>query len=604
MKQIRYFSIKTKFILAFLASWILLGSFTLIFTYIMIIKGLNGIENYYLENEYHSVKNAINNELDVLLRNVKDSAKDDGIYNYATSRNEAWIKSNITDWIPKNFGVDLILIFDVKGDLVYQYGNFDEFRINEGLSSHTLIKKIIESNETKGLYFSSKGPAYIASYPIMHTDESGPRNGTYLYGKLLNNSRLEKIKSLTGMDLSIISKGEVISSTAIGYINKPKELNGFYNDLKSKKSQEFSIYKPNYQTAFVYSILKDAEGKDIGMLEVIRPRKTIPLARKFFIRSSIWISVSAILAVLFIVLIITGLILKPLNVLKKTIEEIQKTKSTLKRVTIESGDEIGILAKEFNAMLDTLNKSQNDLIKTQQDLIKAEKMGALAELAMGTVHQINNPLSIVMGRIQMLQRLLVYKAPIPMVDLDKDLKIIEEQTRRAVEITNSLLRYAAPITFRFERCNINGLVKDTISLINKQLTEENINIIENLKTNLPSLEYCDIHQMRDVFMNIITNAKQAMGGGGKLEISTDYDEKEGIVCIKFIDNGSGVAPEQINKLFTPFFSTRADGSGLGLAVSYNIIKGHHGKIEVESKVGVGSTFTIKLPVGHKPNDIV
>jgi len=191
-----------------------------------------------------------------------------------------------------------------------------------------------------------------------------------------------------------------------------------------------------------------------------------------------------------------------------------------------------------------------------------------------------------------------------MADLDKDLKIIEEQTKRAVDITNSLLRYAAPITFRFERCNINGLVKDTVSLINKQLMEENINIIENLKTNLPSLEYCDIHQMRDVFMNIITNAKQVMAGGGKLEISTDYDEKEGTVCIKFTDNGSGVAPEQINKLFTPFFSTRADGSGLGLAVSYNIIKGHNGKIEAESKVGVGSTFTIKLPVGHKPNDIV
>jgi len=267
------------------------------------------------------------------------------------------------------------------------------------LSRNTLIKNALESKEIRGLYSTSKGLAYVAGSQIMHTDESGPRNGTFLYGNLLNNARLEKIKSLTGMDLSIISKGEVMGSTAIGYIDRAKELNGFYNDLKSKESQEFSIYKPNYQAAFVYSILKDTEGKDIGMLEVIRPRKTIPLARKLFIQGSVWISVFAILSILFIVSIITGLILKPLNVLKKTIEEIQKTKSTLQRVPVESEDEVGILAKEFNAMLDTLNKSQNDLIKTQQDLIKAEKMGALAELAMGTVHQINNPLSIVMGRI-------------------------------------------------------------------------------------------------------------------------------------------------------------------------------------------------------------
>lgn len=526
------------------------------------------------------------------------------IYNYATAPNDAWAKLNVTNWIPKNFGVDLILILDVKDNLIYQYGNFEEFQIGRDLLSHPLIKNTVGSKEIKGLYLTSKGMAYVASSPIIHTDESGPRNGTYLYGKLINNARLEKIKNLTGMDLSIINKGEVLNSTAVGYIDRPKNLNDIYNDLKDEKSQKFNIYKPNYQSAFVYSILKDIEDKDMGLLEVIRPRKTIPLVKGFFIQSSIWIFIFATIVALLTVLIIAGLILKPLTLLKKTIEEIQKTKNTLKRAIVESEDEIGILAKEFNAMLDTLNKSQNDLIETQKNLIKAEKMSALAELAMGTVHQINNPLSIVMGRVQMLQRLLIYKTSIPMPDLDRDLKVVEEQTKRAVQITNSLLRYAAPITFRFERCGINELLKDTIDLIKKQNEEENINIVENLKTNLPSVEYCDHHQMQDVFMNIITNARQAMLGGGELKISTDFDKKEDMVCIKFTDNGSGIAPEHINKLFTPFFSTRADGSGLGLAVSDNIIKGHYGKIEVESKIGVGSTFTVKLPVGKRSNDIV
>lgn len=553
MKRFRDFSIRTKFSIAFIISGIFIGSIILFFTYLMIIKGLDKIENYYLDNEYHSVQNAINNELEVLLRNIKDSSYWDDMYNYVTTPDKAWVKLNVTDWIPKNFNIDLILILDVKGNLIYQYGDFNEFLMGKDLSRQPLIKKIIESQETKGLYSTSRGIVLFASSLIMHTDESGPRNGTYLYGKLMNNAKLEKIKGLTGIDLSIICNGKVVNSTDIERRDRPKakELDDIYNNLKSEKSQQFNIYKPNYQSAFVYSILKDMENRDIGMLEIIRPRKSIPLVTGFFIQSSLWIFASAILIILLTVLIITGFILRPLSLFKKTVEEIQKTKNMLKRVVVDSKDEIGVLAQEFNAMLDALNKSQNDLVETQQNLIKAEKMGALAELAMGTVHQINNPLSIVIGRIQMLQRLLIYKTPIPIPDLEKDLKIIEEQTKRAVSITNSLLRYAAPITFRFERCDINELVKDTISLIKKQLEEENINIIGDLKTNLPYVEYCDHHQMQDVFINIITNARQAMPGGGKLEISTDYDEKEGMVCIKFTDNGSGIAPEHINKLFTP-----------------------------------------------------
>jgi len=604
MRRFRAFSIRTKFILAFIINSIFIGSIILILMYIMLNKGLDRIENYYLENEYHSVQSAINNELDILLRNAKDGAYWDDIYNYATAPNDAWAKSNVTDWIPKNFGIDLILIFDVKDNLIYQYGNFEEFQIGMDSSSRPLIKSAVKSKEIRGLSSTSKGLAYVAGSPIMRTDESGPRNGTYLYAKLINKARLEKIKNLTGMDLSIINKIEVVNSTAVGYIDRPKSLNDIYNNLKDKQSHKFNIYKPNYQSAFVYSILKDIDGKDIGMLEVIRPRKTIPLVRDFFIQSSIWIFIFVILATLLTILAITGFILKPIGVLKKTIGEIQRTKNTLTRAVVNSEDEIGILAKEFNNMLDTLNKSQNDLIETQNNLIKAERMSALAELAMGTVHQINNPLSIVMGRVQMLQRLLIYKASIPMPDLDRDLKVIEEQTQRAVQITNSLLRYAAPITFRFERCAINKLLKDTIGLIKKQFEEENINIAENLKTNLPYVEYCDHRQMQDVFMNIITNARQAMPGGGKLEISTDYDEKEDMVYIKLTDNGCGIPGEHMDKLFTPFFSTRADGNGLGLAISYNIVKGHRGKIEVESKLGVGSVFIVKLPAGQKPGEKV
>lgn len=600
MKLFRDFSVRTKFSLAFIINVALIITALLISIYFIIFTGLDKVENYYLENEFFHINAAMDNDLEGLLRNAKDYATWDDMYDYATTHSEAWLRLNITNSVPKNFKIDLILIFDAQGNLIYQYGDFAEFQIGKDLSHHPLIKRAFAAKESKGLCSTSKGIVYIASSQIMRNDESGPRNGTYLYAKLLDKSRLEKIKALTGMDLSIISKkAEVMDSTITEQIDRPKELDAIYQGLKQNPALAFKIYKPHYQSAFVYSILKDIEGEDIGMLEMIRPRKTIPFMRGIFRRISFWLFVFSIISVWITVQIISRIIFRPLKALEKTITDIQKTKDTLKRVGVVSKDELGSLAKEFNAMLDTLNTAQNKLIATQQELIKSEKMAALAELAMGTVHQINNPLSIVLGRIQLLARLISYKATVPIPDLERDLKIIEAQTQRAVEITHGLLRYAQPVSFRFERCDINELLKETISLIKEQFLAEKINIVENLKMDIPHLELCDRKQIQDVFINIMLNAKQAMPGGGELEISTDYDAEKDLASIKFKDNGLGIAPEYMDKLFTPFFSTKPERSGLGLAISYSIVKGLHGTIEIESKLGEGSSFIVKLPVARR-----
>lgn len=599
MKRFKDFSIKTKFAILFVIDGFFIALAALSIVYFVSIRGLTDIENFYLEHELRTVQTVINKDIDRLLSNVKDYAYWDDMYNYASKQDGDWVKLNITDWIPKNFGIDLILIFDGEGKLIYQYGDFDEFQINKDLSNHPLLKKAFEFRETKGLYPTSKGIACMAASQIMHTDESGPRNGTYLYGKLISKAKLNELKSFTETDPSIISENKVINTTVVGYIDRPRDFKDIYYDLASDKFQEFKIYKSSHKSAFLYSILKDIENKDIGIIELIRPRKSVVFMSDLLTKMSIWIFISVILTVIITVLIITKSILKPLDILKKHIEDVEKTGDLLKRVTVESQDEVGILARDFNAMSDRLSKSQDTLMEVQQNLIKSEKMATAAELAMGAVHQINNPLSIVIGRVQMLLRLIGYKTLISQPDLEKDLKVIEENIKRAIDITNDLLHYASPTTLRFEKCDINEVVEDAIDLIKPSLEAENINVIENLKEDLPFMQYCDRQQMKDVFINIIINAQQAMADAGTLEISTDYNEKEDMVHISFIDNGCGITPDDIKKLFTPFFSTKADKSGLGLAISYNIVKGHLGTIEVESNVGAGSTFTVKLPTGRR-----
>ncbi|TRZ50513.1 HAMP domain-containing protein [bacterium] len=599
MKRFRDFSIRTKFETAFLIAAVLIVTVTFVVFYLLAMEALKKeAEDYYLENEFHSVQAVMANTKDILLGIVKDYANWDEMYNYINTRDETWVKANVTDWVPKNFKVGLILIFDNSGKLLYQYGDFREFSLGSDFSANPLIKQAFASKETKGLYSTSKGIAYIASSQIMHSDQSGPRNGAYLYGQVITEDELKKIKEIIRVDISIISReGKAIYSTFAGNTKRAKNFPDLYQELTGNPSRQFSIYKPDYQFAFIYSILKDVQGKDIGMLELIRPRKSVAVLRWLFIKIFTGSFILVFLIVFITVLLSTRFILRPLDSLNKAIGEIQKTKDMLKRVRVESRDEIGILAENFNMMLGALNKSQNELIEAQQNLIKSEKMATAAELAMGTVHQINNPLSIAIGRLQMLRRLVSYKTPIPEGDLEKDLKIMEEQVKRAIDITNGLLRYAAPSNLRFERCDMNELLKDTVKTMKELLEQKNITVVENYKESLPAMERCDRGQICDVFINIIINAQQAMSGGGKLEISTDYDEQEDMVWAKFKDNGYGIAPEDIGKIFTPFFSTKAERSGLGLAISYNVVKGHRGTIEIESQAGIGSTFIVKLPVG-------
>lgn len=547
-----------------------------------------------MEGELLTVKTAVDNTLNGLLGIARDYAYWDDMYSVVNSQDQEWLKANVADWIPKNFRIDLISIFDADKKLIYQYGNFDEFQAGKDLSDRPLMEKIFNSRETKGFYLTSKGMLYIVSSQIMHTDESGPRNGTYLYGRFVN---LEELKAISRMDLSILTEKEVISSTFTGPISRPQNIENIYAELSKRKLHQVNIYKPDYQFAFIYTPLTDIKDNKIGMVELIRPRKSTMLFREFFIKVSFWVLISIVLTTLATILTITGFFLKPLEVLDKAIRDIYKTKDMGLRVTINSEDEIGVLARDFNTMLGELEESRSQLVKSQQDLVSLEKMATATELAIGMVHQINNPLSIVTGRVQLLNKVLGYKANIPISDLEKDLKIIDEQTRRAIDIVNNLLHYAVPLALRFEKCDINELLKEVIAPVKGLLEAENINIVERLKKDLPILQYCDRRQANDLFMNIIINAEQAMPGGGTLEIATDYDEENDLVCIKFTDNGHGISPENIKKLFTPFFSTKADRCGLGLATSYNIAKGHGGTVEVESKVGVGSTFTVKLPAG-------
>ncbi|MEO6829786.1 MAG: ATP-binding protein, partial [Acidobacteriaceae bacterium] len=180
---------------------------------------------------------------------------------------------------------------------------------------------------------------------------------------------------------------------------------------------------------------------------------------------------------------------------------------------------------------------------------------------------------------------------------------ITQQTFRASEIVNSLLNFSRTSTIEFKAVSLNHVLEETLALLEHQFRTANISVDLLLQPDLPDI-LGNIGKLQQVFLNLFLNAKDAMSGGGVLRVSTIAN---GHVEIMIGDTGSGIAAENLRRIYDPFFTTKAApvegrrrGTGLGLSVSYGIIQEHAGKIQVESKEGHGTTFHLEFPMLRKP----
>jgi signal transduction histidine kinase len=269
---------------------------------------------------------------------------------------------------------------------------------------------------------------------------------------------------------------------------------------------------------------------------------------------------------------------------------------------------------EARAELETLNEDlerrveerTRELRDVQTRIVQSGRLAAIGELSAGVAHELNNPLAGILGYAQYdLETLQKADADsVTQEDLEKltnHLAFIEQGARRCTEIVESLLRFADSTRCASTEVNVNRLIQETVDFTSRELSSRGI----ELKTELAEdrLEVMgDPRQLQQVFANIILNARKAMQSGGRLSVASSRltrDNGDGdVVAISFGDTGCGISNENLVRVFEPFFTTGqvGDGSGLGLSVSYGIVKDHGGDIEVVSKEGVGSTFTVLLPL--------
>ncbi len=233
----------------------------------------------------------------------------------------------------------------------------------------------------------------------------------------------------------------------------------------------------------------------------------------------------------------------------------------------------------------TLRKTME--LKLQQ----ADKLASLGQLSAGVAHEINNPLGLILGYTQLILR------DMEEGQIHEDLKVIEKHTMNCKRIVEDLLKFSRAMDTTKTPENLNVLLSQVLSVVEANFEMDKVHIVKQLAGELPPVTV-DPDKMRQVFMNLLMNAHQAIEGPGTITVSTASTSDGRHILISFSDTGSGIPNDIIHKIFDPFFTTKpiGMGTGLGLSVSYGIIKDHEGDIRVESSPGNGSTFKVYLPV--------
>ncbi len=240
-------------------------------------------------------------------------------------------------------------------------------------------------------------------------------------------------------------------------------------------------------------------------------------------------------------------------------------------------------------MEEKIQKTSSDLSKTEAQLIRSEKLAALGQLAAGIAHEIRNPLTSINILIHSLTENL------PTEDSRwEDLKVIEEEILRINEIVDQFLRFAKPAPPLLVKAEVVSIVEETLQLLRPQIEKQRILVQKEFQSLPPIL--MDREQMKQVILNLLLNGVQAMPKGGHLSLKGHIPEGDHWIKLSIQDSGIGIPPEDIGRLFDPFFSTKEGGVGLGLSIAHRIIDQHRGKIEVESALGKGTLFTVWLPV--------
>lgn len=630
-------SLRTKFGAGFLVVIIITGS-------VAIWAGVHLIGNRIVSQAQKKVQMDLNSAREIYQRKVDDIRTLMRLTAIRFFIKDALISGNIKELnkklksIREKEGLDILTLTDNKGKVIVRTRNPQVVGDNE--SEDELVKKVLMEKKVvastqivpgEELLKEGKDLAERAYMRFIPTPKARPTEKKSRYNRdgmmikaaapIIYNNKLLGV--LYGGDLlnqnyeivdkvkDIVYRGEMYKGKDIGTATI------FQRDLRistnvkradgeravgTRVSEE--VYeqvlekgKPWIDRAFVvndwyitaYEPIKNIKNEIVGILYVgILEKKFVDLKRRTIL-TFLGITLAGAFISLAIAYLLANGIIKPIKSLVSASKEIAKGNLDT-RVKCTSKDEIGELGETFNSMVSSL-KERDERLKeyAEKEIMRSERLATLGQLAAGVAHEINNPLAVVMGRAEFLASKVKSADPVIL----KSIKTIEQEAEKAGSTIQKFLSFARQEEPKLELADVNKLLENSLTLASHQALIEKITVVKKMDTEMPRV-LLDPQQIQQVFINVILNAFQSMSEGGKLLTSTGV--KDGFIEVKFTDTGCGISKEDIRKIFDPFFTTKKRGTGLGLAVSKNIIDKHNGSIQIESEIDKGSVVTIKLPL--------
>jgi len=583
--------LKKKLVLIFSASYILIFMCFFIASNTFLMKGFLEIEDSNIRRQTELGLKSLDLRIDELDQTTHGFAARDDTYYYIESGLKHFINELLLSSTFIDYEINFMAFLNGEGDIICSKAfNLVELKnipfpgsIREAIEQHSVLKNYNETdNGVSGILMTLDGPILLSSRPVITTEESGPIIGTLICGRYLDFLEVEKLKESTFLSLEVIDVNDVNSLGS----NKPESL--------ALNGSQISIERQGYDTIIGYSVLYDIFEEPILVLKVDSPRDVYThglLVFAYFVGSGV---LAGVVIALLSIFVMNHFILTRIVKLSKDVSEIDPHMIATTKVSIPGDDEVSMLSENIDALFDALNLYQHRLKER-------ERMATIGETSAMVGHDLRNPLQVVYLLGSRLGKKIGVLRDGGVDDSDlKDLEYIEEklweQTNYMNKIVSDLQDFSKNIMVVYEDADLEQMVIDVIGTLK---IPDDVEVSVRLDEGLRSVR-ADGNLFKRVFTNMLTNGIQALPEGGSLTVTGTASDDEATIVVS--DTGVGVSEENMNKLFQPLFTTKAKGTGLGLAVCKRIVEAHRGEITVESEEGVGTSFTIKIPMHPEEED--
>jgi signal transduction histidine kinase len=558
---------KTLLSVAFISAVICASLLSLSYFYLQ--PSFNEIERQATIEKMDQAKNMLNYRATDLAVEVADYAVWDDTYNFVKNPDPQYLESNFVDSTFQNLKLNLIAIVNEKNEALYcqsyDLSTLSKIQTNQEIQQMLVSDEIIWSfgnsnEEISGIMLVDNKPMLIATAPILTSASEGPVLGGMLFGKYLDEEDFSTMTQIVGFDISL--------STFSDFQKNPT--NEFIVDtlLSSKQNIVQKVNSENSISGF--SLISDVHSDSKFIFQITHSR-TVYQQGVFVVNVFLGATLTfSLLFGLFILVLLEREIVKPMTRLASYVEEISLNTNSSPPPSLKHGaEEIAVVS---DAVRNTLKR----------------KLEGMNEVSRMVAHDLRNPLTGIKNTTYLIKSRYGQKMEADGKDM---LKTIDECITYSDKVIQNLLDYSSEI-------KLKKLIVSSKSLVDKVLAKfvlpRNVNLINEANDEI--LLNVDTDKIERVFTNLIANALDAMPDGGTIKITSKI-VKDSIV-LDFSDTGKGMSKQVLDKLWTPFFTTKAKGLGIGLSICKRIIDAHQGKIEVQSVEGKGTRFSVFLPVAQ------